>query len=77
LPQNLAEFGRTTIFEMRLKCTAYEIGRDELKRAYELAQESAENFKAKRKDYAIQGYKIAGRIGFQRIAALALDALGE
>ena len=45
----------------------------------ELATENlTENSRSKeRKDYAIQGYKIAGRIGFQRIAALALDALGE
>lgn len=72
-----AEFGRATIFEMRLTCTAYEIGRDELKKAYELAQDTAENFKARRKDYATQGYKIAGRKGFQRIAALALEILEE
>lgn len=68
-----AEFGRATIFEMRLACTAYQMGRSELKEAHKLA----EGFKAKRKAYAIQGYKIAGRKGFQRIAALALEMLGE
>ena len=71
-----ASFGRATIFEMRLTCTAYEIGRDELKKVYELAQDSAENFQAKRKDYPIQGYENAGWKGFQRIAELSLNALG-
>ena len=72
-----AEFGRATIFEMRLTCTAYEISRSELEEAHKLAQEAAEDFKAKRKAYAIQGYEIAGRKGFQRIAALALEMLDE
>lgn len=72
-----AEFGRATIFEMRLACTAYQMGRTELEEVHKLAQESAENFKAKRKAYAIQGYEIAGRKGFQRIAALALEMLDE
>ena len=72
-----AEFGRATIFEMRLACTAYQMDRSELEKAHKLAQESAEDFKAKRKAYAIQGYKIAGRKGFQRIAALALEMLDE
>ena len=72
-----AEFGRATIFEMRLACTAYQMVRSELKEAHKLAQYSAENFKAKRKAYAIQGYEIAGRQGFQRIAALALEILDE
>ena len=72
-----AEFGRATIFEMRLKCAAYEIGRSELTEAYKLARDSAESFKAKRKAYVMEGYEIAGRKGFQRIATLALEALGE
>lgn len=72
-----AEFGRATIFEMRLTCTAYEVGRSELKEAYKLARDSAEDFKAKRKAYAIQGYEIAGRTGFQRLAELASRALDE
>lgn len=72
-----AEFGRATIFEMRLTCTAYEVGRSELKEAYKLARDSAEDFKAKRKAYAIQGYEIAGRKGFQRLAELASRALDE
>ncbi|SHL51722.1 Ankyrin repeat-containing protein [Roseovarius marisflavi] len=49
-----AEFGRATIFEMRLACTAYQMGRSELGEACDLAQYSAESFKAKRKEYAIQ-----------------------
>lgn len=72
-----AEFGRATIFEMRLACTAYQTGRTELEEAHNLAQEAAEDFKAKRKAYAKQGYEIAGRKGFQRIAALALEKLDE
>jgi len=72
-----AEFGRAAIFEMRLTCTAYELGRSELKEAYKLARDSAEDFKAKRKAYAIQGYEIAGRTGFQRLAELASRALDE
>ncbi|MEG3662029.1 ankyrin repeat domain-containing protein [Celeribacter halophilus] len=72
-----AEFGRATIFEMRLACSAYQMGSSELDEAHKLAQESAEDFKAKRKAYAIQGYEIAGRKGFQRIAALALEMLDE
>lgn len=70
-----AEFGRATIFEMRLTCTAYEVGINELEEAYKLAQDSAENYKAKRKAYSIQGYEIAGRKGFQRISVLALERL--
>lgn len=70
-----AEFGRATIFEMRLACSAYQMGSSELDEAHKLAQESAEDFKAKRKAYAIQGYEIAGRKGFQRIADLARDRL--
>ncbi|ATG39554.1 ankyrin repeat protein [Phaeobacter piscinae] len=72
-----AEFGRATIFEMRLACTAYEVGRSELEEAYKLAQDTAEDFKAKRRAYAIQGYEIAGRKGFQKIASLALAVLDE
>jgi hypothetical protein len=72
-----AQFGRATIFEMRLACTAYQMIRSELKEAHKLAQDSAENFKVKRKEYAIKGFKIAGRKGFQRIAELALDMLDE
>ncbi|MBE1298233.1 ankyrin repeat domain-containing protein [Phycobacter azelaicus] len=72
-----AEFGRATIFEMRLACSAYQMGSSELEEAHKLAQESAEDFKAKRKAYAIQGYEVAGRKGFQRIAALALEMLDE
>lgn len=72
-----AEFGRATIFEMRLACTTYQMGRSELEETYKLAQQSAVNFKAKRKAYAIQGFEIAGRTGFQRIAALALEMLDE
>lgn len=72
-----AEFGRAKIFEMRLACTTYEIGQGELTAAYILAQEAAKDFKAKRKAYAIQGYEVAGRKGFQRIAALALEMLDE
>ena len=72
-----AEFGRATIFEMRLTCTEYEIGREELMEAHKLAQEAAEDFKAKRKAYAIQGYEIAGRRGFQKISELASRALDE
>jgi hypothetical protein len=77
-----AEFGRATIFEMRLACSTYQMGRSELEEAHKLAQEAAKNFKAKRKAfaiqrkaYAIQKYDIAGRKGFQRIAALTLEAL--
>ncbi len=72
-----AEFGRATIFEMRLACSTYQMGRSELEEAHKLSQEAAEDFKAKRKAYAIQGYDIAGRKGFQRIAALALEMLDE
>ncbi len=72
-----AEFGRATIFEMRLACTTYQIGQDELADAYKMAQKASDNFKAKRKAYAIQGYEIAGRKGFQRIAELALEFLDE
>jgi len=72
-----AEFGRATIFEMILKRTSYRMGKSELKEAYALAQGSADNFKAKRKAYAIQGYEIAGRKGFQRIAELTSGMLGE
>lgn len=72
-----AEFGRATIFEMRLACSTYRMGRSELEEAHKLSQEAAEDFKAKRKAYAIQGYEIAGRKGFQRIAALALEILDE
>lgn len=72
-----AEFGRATIFEMRLACTAYQMDRSELEEAHKLAQEAAKNFKAKRKAYAAQGYEVAGRKGFQRIAALALEMLDE
>jgi hypothetical protein len=72
-----AEFGRATIFEMRLAFKAYKMGRNELMEARKLAQESAENFKAKRKAYAIEGHEIAGRRGFQRIATLTLEALDE
>lgn len=72
-----AEFGRATIFEMRLACTANQMGRSELEEAHKLAQDSAEKFKAKRKAYAIQGYEIAGRKGFQRIAEMALDMLDD
>ncbi len=72
-----AEFGRATIFEMRLACMPYEMGRDELTEAYRLAQNAADNFTATRKAYAIQKLEIAGRSGFQRIAALALEILDE
>lgn len=72
-----AEFGRATIFEMRLACTAYQMDRSELEEAHKLAQETAKNFKAKRKAYAAQGYEVAGRKGFQRIASLALEMLDE
>lgn len=72
-----AEFGRATIFEMRLACTAYQMDRSELEEAHKLAQEAAKNFKAKRKAYAAQGYEVAGRKGFQRIASLALEMLDE
>lgn len=72
-----AEFGRATIFEMRLACSTYRMGRSELEEAHKLSQEAAEGFKAWRKVYAIQGYEIAGRKGFQRIAALALEMLDE
>lgn len=72
-----AEFGRATIFGMRLKCASYGIGENELREAHKLAQDSAENFKAKRKAYATQGYKIAGRKGFQRIVELTSGTLGE
>lgn len=72
-----AEFGRATIFEMRLACSTYQMGRSELEEAHKLSQEAAEDFKAKRKAYAIQGYDIAGRKGFQRISALALEMLDE
>ncbi|MFX0547348.1 ankyrin repeat domain-containing protein [Roseovarius sp. S1116L3] len=72
-----AEFGRATIFEMRLACTAYEMGGSELEEAHKLAQETAEGFKAKRKAYAIQGFEIAGRKGFQRIAELAWGMLNK
>ncbi|WP_282118874.1 ankyrin repeat domain-containing protein [Ruegeria atlantica] len=72
-----AEFGRAAIFEMRMACTAYKMGRSELEEAHKLAQGSAEEFKAKRKAYAIQGYEIAGRKGFQRIAELTLKVLAE
>ncbi len=72
-----AEFGRATIFEMRLACSTYQMGRSELEEAHKLAQEAAKNFKAKRKAYAAQGYEVAGRKGFQRIAALALEMLDE
>lgn len=72
-----AEFGRATIFEMRLACSTYRMGRSELEEAHKLSQEAAEDFKAKRKAYAIQGYEIAGRKGFHRIAALALEMLDE
>lgn len=72
-----AEFGRATIFEMRLKCASYGIGENEFREAHKLAQDSAENFKAKRKAYATQGYKIAGRKGFQRIVELTSGTLGE
>lgn len=71
-----AEFGRAMIVEMRLVCTAYEMGQDELTEAHKLAQEAAEDFKAKRKAYAIQGYEVAGRKGFQRVSQLSLNALG-
>jgi ankyrin repeat protein len=70
-----AEFGRATIFEMRMAYTAYKMGRDELAEAHKLAQDAAENFKAKRKAYAIQGYEIAGRRGFQKVASVALRIL--
>lgn len=70
-----AEFGRATIFDMRLACSTYRIGRSELEEAHKLAQEAAKNFKAKRKAYSVQGSEIAGRKGFQRIAALTLEAL--
>lgn len=72
-----AEFGRATIFEMRLACSTYQMGRSELEEAHKLSQGAAEDFKAKRKAYAMQGYDIAGRKGFQRIAALALEMLDE
>ncbi|MEC8629821.1 MAG: ankyrin repeat domain-containing protein [Pseudomonadota bacterium] len=72
-----AEFGRATIFEMRLACSTYQMGRSELEEAHKLSQEAAKNFKAKRKAYAAQGYEVAGRKGFQRIAALALEMLDE
>lgn len=72
-----AEFGRATIFEMRLACSTYQMSRGELEEAHKLSQEAAEDFKAKRKAYAIQGCEIAGRKGFQRIAALALEMLDE
>lgn len=72
-----AEFGRATIFEMRLACTAYQIDKSELKEAYKLALDSAKNFKAKRKEYASQGYEIAGRQGFRRIVDLALEKLDK
>lgn len=70
-----AEFGRAPIFEMRLACTSFQMGRSELEEAHKLAQDATENFKAKQNAYAIQGYEIAGRKGFQRIAALTLEAL--
>jgi hypothetical protein len=70
-----ATFGRSTIFEMRLACTTYQMGSSELEEVHKLAQETAQNFKAMRKTYAMNGYKIAGRKGFQRIAALTLEAL--
>lgn len=72
-----AEFGRAAIFKMRLACSTYQMGRSELEKAHRLAQETAENFKVKRKAYAIQGYEIAGRKGFQKIAELALGMLDE
>lgn len=72
-----AEFGRATIFEMRMACTAYQMGQDELADAYKLAQKAADNFKATHKAYAIKGYEIAGRKGFQRIAELALEFQDE
>lgn len=72
-----AEFGRATIFKIRLACMAYEMGRDELTEAYKLAQKAADNFKATRKAYAIQGCEISGRKGFQRIAEFALEILDE
>lgn len=72
-----AEFGRATIFEMRLACASYPMDRDELTQAHKLAQASAEDFKAKRKAYAIERYEIAGRKGFERIAELTSDMLDE
>lgn len=72
-----AEFGRATIFEMRLACTAYRMSQEELANAHELATVSAQCFKAKRKYYADEGYEIAGKRGFQRIAELASLKLCE
>ena len=72
-----AEFGRAMIFEMRVACTTYPMGESELKEVFDLARYSTENFKAKRREYAIQGYEIAGRRGFQKITELAMGGLDE